>query len=319
MMEILLTGGTGLIGSRLVPELIKRGHNVTELQRYNASRGFVAHSDHRVIWYDMRGGGHLPNLSFDLVLHLAAMASNTVANQNPVECFDTIATGTVRLIEDIKRLGNEPIFVLASSSEVIGNEHGGVFAHNPYAAAKIAAEEAVRASGLPWVVTRPFNTYGRAHIGAPVAVIDKWIVAALRGEPLERWVNNAAPPPVRDFLWREDHVGAYLHLVHVLENQKWSVLGQPIQFGTGRGIVVEDALALVANRMDASTVEAPGRQNDTPYLVADTAIADVVLDWRARVDLETGIDLAIEEWRSKLAAGAPTVTYETASVRPDLR
>ena len=297
-MEILLTGGTGLIGSRLVPELIGRGHSVTELRRYSASRGLVSDETHRIIWYDLRGGGSLSDAPKpDLVIHLAAMASNEVANRNPVECFDIIATGTMRLLNDLKHAGHSPLFILASSSEVIGNEHGGVFAHNPYAAAKIAAEEAVRSSGLRWVVTRPFNTYARALIGAPVAVIDKMIVAALRGEPLERWQTTA----VRDFLWREDHVDAYLALVETLERCPDSVLSRAIQFGTGRGVQVNDVIPVIAKQLGAEVVAVPyGRPNDTPHLVAETAVAERLLGWTAKVNLEDGIDLAIEEWKVTL-------------------
>ena len=297
-MEILLTGGTGLIGSRLVPELIKRGHSVTELRRYSASRGLVSDETHRIVWYDMRGGSDLRGVvKPDIVLHLAAMASNEVANQNPVECFDIIATGTQRLISDVDRIDAMPFFVLASSSEVIGNGIGGVFAHNPYAAAKIAAEEAVRASGFQWVVARPFNTYGRALIGAPVAVIDKMIVAALRGEPLERWQTTA----VRDFLWREDHVDAYLALVETLEGRPDSVLSRAIQFGTGHGVQVNDVIPVIAKQLGAEVVDVPyGRPNDTPHLVAETAVAERLLGWTAKVSLEDGIDLAIEEWKVTL-------------------
>ncbi len=296
MIEILVTGGTGLIGSRLIPELIERDHTITELRRYNSSRGLQDNYEYRdVVWYDMRGGGRLPDRTFDLVIHLAAMASNEIANKNPVECFDIIAMGTQRLMEDLRGHGN-PIIVLASSSEVIGNEVGGRFARNPYAAAKIAAEEIVRASGYRWVVTRPYNTYGRALIGAPVAVIDKWIVATLEGFPLERWPNS----PVRDFLWREDHVSAYLALIEVLEKHPDSVLEQPIPFGTGQGHQVNAVLPMIANRLGADIIDVEqGRANDTPYLVAETASAEVLLDWKSKVSLVDGIDLAIEEWQMK--------------------
>src|SRR3990167_1180480 len=202
-MNIVVTGGTGLIGSHLIPRLLEAGHRVTELRRYTATRG-LGQTPWPVVWFDLHDAQPLRDLEEpDLIIHLAAMASNAVANQNPLECFDINATGTMRLLHAFRQSPSCPI-ILASSSEVYAAPMK-VAALNPYAASKIAAEEIVRSSGHPFVIMRPFNTYGRAPVGAPVAVVDKWCLAALTGGTIQTGDMEV----IRDFVFRDDHVAGY--------------------------------------------------------------------------------------------------------------
>ena len=203
-MRILCSGATGFIGSHLVPLLEADGHQVVSLWRYTAAR--VPRPEQDVVWGDLNlddmhrvVGLVLP----DIIIHLGALASNAQANAHPVEAMQTNAVGTARLVEAAKAY-NVKAFILASSSEVYGrpNER---YALNPYAASKIAAEESVIASGLPFVISRAFNTYGRGPINLPRFVVDEAIHQALTtGE-----IRLRDYSPKRDFLFRDDHVGAY--------------------------------------------------------------------------------------------------------------
>ncbi len=300
-MRLIVSGGTGLIGSSLIPQLIAQGHDVTELRRYTATRGLAPWSN-EVIWFDMHDG-HLrlsamdsPTLKHpDVIINLAAMASNAIANQNPLECFDINATGTMRLLQAFRH-APEAVVIQASSSEVYAKPSE-VYALNPYAASKIAAEEIVRSSGHPFVIMRPFNTYGRAPIGTPVSVVDKWCLAALNEEP----ILTGDMETVRDFMFRTDHVDAYLSVVAALERRE-GILGRTFDFGTGVGISLTALLGAVkvANglvRPEIILEEGYSRKNDVPVLIASPEQTESFLGWKARYNIVQGVDRAMQEWR----------------------
>ncbi len=298
-MRIVITGGTGLIGSHLIPELITRGHEVTELRRYTATRGLAQDDTHEVIWFDLHDAQPVSPLPTpDIILHLGAMASNAIANRNPLECFDINATGTMRLLHAFRH-APDAVVVAASSSEVYAKPDE-VYALNPYAASKIALEEIVRSAGHPWIIMRPFNTYGRASI-APVSVVDKWCRAALLGEP----IMLGDMETVRDYVWRTDHVNAYLKVVDAIGYGASNIYGRPYDFGTGVGVTLTTLLDTIAAQVPGvlNTVEGYSRTNDVPVLIGDPTDAGRLLGWEPTVTLEQGVALTLEEWRGKLGLG----------------
>lgn len=295
-MEIVISGGTGLVGNSLIPQIIAQGHDVTELRRYTATRGLVA-TPHKVIWFDMHDGnpvGELPTP--DIIINLAAMASNAIANQNPLECFDINATGTMRLLHAFRH-APEAVFIQASSSEVYAKPSE-VYALNPYAASKIAAEEIVRSSGHPFVIMRPFNTYGRATIGTPVSVVDKWCIAALKGEP----IYTGDMETVRDFMFRSDHVNAYLSVVAAVERRDEHVYGRTFDFGTGVGISLNQLLSVVVSecadwyQKEVTLIPGYARTNDVPVLIASPEQTESFLGWKAKQDIQHGVRKTMREW-----------------------
>ena len=305
-MRILCSGGTGLIGSHLIPELVARGHEVTELRRYTATRGLAPTTTHKVVWFDLHDAQPAAPLpEADILLHLGAMASNAIANRSPLECFDINATGTMRLLH-LFRDSPDTVVVAASSSEVYAKPSE-VYALNPYAASKIALEEIVRCSGHPWVLMRPFNTYGRAPLGAPVAVADKWARAALLGEPI--YIGDMET--VRDYVWRDDHVNAYLKVVEAVECGDKGLYGHTFDFGTGRGVTLDALLEMVGaelgrqhgGKLNLEDNEAYHRANDVPVLIGDPRDASEILGWHPTVTLEEGIALTMKEWHGKLGLG----------------
>jgi len=303
-MNVTITGGTGLIGSHLIPLLLERGHEVTELRRYTATRGLAQQEGHRVIWFDLHDAQTVQDLPApDVILHLGAMASNAIANLNPLECFDINATGTLRLLHAFRH-APDAVVVAASSSEVYAKPSE-VRALNPYAASKIALEEIVRSSGHPFVLMRPFNTYGRAPVASPVSVVDKWCVAALTGKPI--MVGDMET--VRDYVWRDDHVAAYLHVLEAIKAGNTTLYdGHTFDFGTGVGTTLDELLGHVAGEaigygVEMNLVEGYNRPNDVPVLLGDPTLAKELLGWEAAVSLEEGIQRTMKEWHGKLGLG----------------
>lgn len=298
-MRILLTG-PNFIGSRLIQRLKDDGHQVTGLYRYQAGRVVPPHG----VIGDVTDGDILrivQQANPEIIIHLAAVAANEQANRFPAEAMLVNAVGTARMVQAAKLLPDLRLFVLASSSEVYGGFTGAVteqeklIAENPYAASKLAAEQAVRASGLPFVIARPFNTFGRALIDLPKFVVDEAIVQAVSN----RRIVLRDPNPKRDFLFREDHVSAYVSIVRAfLEGAP--IAGETFNFGSGSVVSIGEVAELVSDM--AGCVAPPQfsqevRPGDIGHLQADSTKAQTLLHWWPEYDLGQGLAQAIYEWQ----------------------
>ena len=149
-MRILVTGGTGVIGEGVIPELIARGHDVRLLSRHAA--------DDARQWEGVEPfEGNVADASTlagaadgcDAVLHIAGIA----AEEPPELTFEAVNVGGTRnMLEEAKR-AHAGRFVFVSS---LGADVG----TSDYHASKRAAERLVEASGLDWTIVRPGNVYG---------------------------------------------------------------------------------------------------------------------------------------------------------------
>ncbi|HEX7154647.1 MAG TPA: NAD-dependent epimerase/dehydratase family protein [Thermoanaerobaculia bacterium] len=149
-MKILVTGGTGVIGAGVVPELLSRGHHVRLLSRHA--------DDDAKQWNDVESfSGNVADAQSlsgaadgcDAILHIVGIAAETP----PDLTFEKInVDGTRHLLDEASRAGVKR-FVYVSS---LGADTG----ESAYHQSKLAAERAVEASGLDWRVVRPGNVYG---------------------------------------------------------------------------------------------------------------------------------------------------------------
>lgn len=300
-MRILVTGSTGFIGTRLVEMLEEAKHEVWQLQRYDAHRL----PQQRVVFCDLKDGdvvSAVEKANPEVILHLGALASNDIANQYPIESMLVNGVGTARMVEAAKRLPDLRAFVLASSSEVYGVKPGLAEAINPYAASKLAAEQAVRGSGLPFVIMRPFNTYGRAKVNMPKFVVDEALYQAAVGGS----INLRDPNPWRDFIFRDDHVRAYLSVVYAIDCKLIGILGETFEFGSEQAVNIRQMAEIVAKAADIApekvTFRDVVREGDAPLLIADSKKARNLLGWMPQYTLEAGLAQAFAEWREEVNA-----------------
>lgn len=149
-MRILVTGGTGVIGEGVIPEIITRGHHVRLLSRHAEDdakqwpgvepvRGDIGNPQ------SIRGAAD----DVDVVIHIAG-----IVTENPPETtFERINVGGTRNMLDEAKRANVKRFVFVSS---LGADVG----QSDYHQSKRKAEELVRASDVPWTIVRPGNVYG---------------------------------------------------------------------------------------------------------------------------------------------------------------
>ena len=111
------------------------------------------------------------------------------------------------------------------------------------------------------------------------------------------------PSPIREFIFRDDHVKGYLKC---LETDKCIV--QTINLCTGEGISIGDAAQKVATigeemlgkKIEVNFSNQPDRTRDIPLLVGDNAKAKALLSWTPDYNLDAGLRKAMKEWREVL-------------------
>ncbi|HEY0156911.1 MAG TPA: NAD(P)H-binding protein [Thermoanaerobaculia bacterium] len=185
-MKILVTGGTGVIGEGVIPELIARGHSVRLLSRHakedvkqwpdvEAFEGNVADAQSLTGAADGCGA----------VLHIVGI----VEENPPHATFQSVnVDGTAHILAETKR-AQVRRFVFVSS---LGADTG----ESDYHRSKLAAEKLVQASGLDWTIVRPGNVYGP---GDEVISLILKMVRALPAVPvIDRGDQEFQP------IWHED-------------------------------------------------------------------------------------------------------------------
>jgi len=160
-MTILVTGGTGLVGERLVPRLVKAGEDCRVLVR----RGKAAPAGVRAVEGDLFDPATLRDAvsGVSAVVHLAAV----FRTQDTDLIWKSNLDGTRSLIAAALAHAPTARFVMASTSNVYnksspqpGRETDTVDPDEAYPASKVAAELSLRQSGLNWAVVRFPFVYG---------------------------------------------------------------------------------------------------------------------------------------------------------------
>lgn len=183
---ILVTGGAGFIGSRLIARLVKDGHRVISLDNY-----FTGSRDNHVPGADYREG-HTKDIAAHIsespaiIFHLGEYSRVEKSLTEPQLVWDLNAAGTFGVLEFWRKNGGKLIY--AGSSTKFGD--GGLArVATPYAWTKAANTELVKNYsdwyGLPHAVTYFYNVYGPGErAGAYGTVIEIFRQRMARGEPL---------------------------------------------------------------------------------------------------------------------------------------
>ena len=293
-MKVLVTGGTGFIGTHLVDSLLERGHGVITLSRRPEGPPGVEHHS-----TDVRSDEATSVASrVDAIVHLAGLSNASVSYQDPALFSRVNALGTLAILEGA-RLGGARV-VLASSQRVYRPslrpipESGLVEPQDPYAYSKLCAESWLemyaRFYGVCGITLRFFSVYGPGLVAASgtSGVAGIFVARALRGEPLAVHANQR-----RDLTYVSDVVQGI-----VLALEKPVAPGSCYNVATGIGTTMEELAELVRrltrsrSRVVLETAESFG------YLVADISKARAELDFSPRVDLAEGLERYIAWFRA---------------------
>lgn len=316
-MRILITGVTGFIGSALAERLTEAGEEVYGLVRFVGQgrgplpRGVEYITADLTDYFSVERAVKLARP--EAVFHLAALSPVSESYFQPVAYAEANYIGTIHLLEALRRHARESLRVIAvagttelfdASEDLDG--YNELKPESPYAVSKTAevlyAEYMYRAYGLPVVVAIPTNTYGRAPVRQRNFFIEKVITELLMGKQ-DVYLGN--PDAVRDWMFREDHVDAYLAIMRAALNGK-DIFGRRFAFGTGEGRTTRETAELIRRLIGSSAVlhwNALQRPIETARIVISREAirkAEGMLGWSPRHGLVEGLMKAIEEWREVL-------------------
>jgi len=308
--RILVTGGSGFIGSHLCRRLLAQGHDVLVADNfYSSSRHNVADLLSEPRFELLRHDVTFPlYVEVDQIYHLACPASPVYYQRDPVQTTKTCVHGSINMLGLAKRLGAR--ILLSSTSEVYGDPavHPQAESYwgnvNPtglrscYDEGKRCAEtlffDYYRQHQLPVKVARIFNTYGPNMLPDDGRVVSSFIVAALRGEPLTVFGDGSQ---TRSFCYVDDMVEGLIRLM----DSPPEVTG-PVNLGNpGEFTMVELAKKVLAQTGSHSPVEHHPLPADDPVRrCPDITRARELLGWEPTVPLDEGLARTVEYFRRVL-------------------
>jgi UDP-glucuronate decarboxylase len=297
--RILVTGGSGFIGSHLCRRLLDMGHEVLVVDNfYSSTRRNVAGLLGEPRFELMRHDVTFPlYVEVDQIYHLACPASPVYYQRDPVQTTKTCVHGSINMLGLAKRLGARVL--LASTSEVYGDPavHPQVESYwgnvNPtgirscYDEGKRCAETLFfdywRQHQLPVKVARIFNTYGPNMLPDDGRVVSSFVVSALRGEPLTVFGDGSQ---TRSFCYVDDMVDGLIRLM----NSPTEVTG-PVNLGNpGEFTMLELAKKVLALAGSDSPIEHHPLPSDDPVRRRpDITRARELLGWQPAVPLDDGL------------------------------
>jgi len=291
--KVLVTGAGGFIGSHLVEELVRLGHEVRAFVRYNARNDWgwlqtlPCIKDIEVYSGDIRDYDSVKHAvkGTAAIFHLAALIGIPYSYSSPLAYIKTNVEGTYNILQSAREEGVGCV-VHTSTSEVYGtaryvpiDEAHPLQAQSPYAATKIAADQLAlsyyRSFGLPVAVIRPFNTYGPRQSAR--AVIPAIITQLAGGW---RRIHLGALHPTRDFNFVKDTVRGFM-----AASKSKKAIGEVINIGSNYEISIEETAYLIAEAMGVELdIEVDQErlrpvQSEVERLWADNSKARSVLEW----------------------------------------
>ena len=311
-MNIVLTGGSGFIGSHLSKELLKNGENkligVDNLLTGNLNniQDLLDHENATFIQHDVQDHIEIDE-KVDYVFHLASAASPVAYTENPVNTLKAGSLGTINTLGLARKHGAE--YFLASTSEVYGDplvtpqneEYWGNVNPNGersmYDEAKRFAEAATatyaRSYDLKTKIIRIFNTYGPNMQLNDGRVVTNLIVQALNDEDLTIYGDGSQ---TRSFSYVSDTVAG---IIAMMNSEYYEVfnIGNPYEM-----TVKELAETILKLTNSSSKIIFKPLPNDDPQQRRpDITKAKEKLNWEPKIDLETGLNITIEWIKKELS------------------
>ncbi len=317
-MKIIVTGGSGFIGSHLLDCLLEDGHEITVLD--NLSTGRLENIDHikndvKFINCDLvnTNGWGIENDNIDVIFHLAALADVVPSVENPNKYFDANVNGTFNLLSFAKEK-NVKKFIYAASSSCYGlakdfptKETDDIDLQYPYALTKRLGEELVMHWGKLYNINvtsmRFFNVYGpRARTSGTYGAVFGVFLAQLLAKSPFTIVGDGNQ--TRDFTYVTDIANA---MKYAMQSDK---SGQIYNVGSGETISINRIADLIGG-IDYKRTYIPKRPGEPDCTFADIMKIKNELNWSPLINIEEGVKKVLENidyWRE-----APVWTPESIS------
>ncbi len=309
-MNIVITGGSGFVGSYLCERLINDGHNLIVVDNLltgsteNIS-DLMDNDNFSFIEHDVQNHIEIEN-KVDYVLHFASAASPKAYTEHPVNTLKAGSIGTLNTLGLAKKHNSQ--YLLASTSEVYGDplispqneEYWGNVNPNGersmYDEAKRFAEAAVatysRSYDIKAKIVRIFNTYGPRMQLNDGRVVTNFIFQALQDNNITIYGDGSQ---TRSFSYVEDTVDGIISLMQSNEYDVFNI-GNPNEI-----TVLELAQKIIELTNSKSEIVFKSLPSDDPkQRKPDISKAKSKLGWEPKVKLEDGLIKTIDWVEYKL-------------------
>lgn len=338
MGTILVTGGSGYIGSHTIVDLIENGHRVISVDNNSRSNPAMLEGVERIT------GKKVKNYKVDLcnfddtfaifqeneditgIVHFAAYKAVGESVEKPLMYFENNLVSLINLLKCVQEF-KVPFFVFSSSCTVYGNpDHIPVTeetppkpAESPYGYTKQMGEQIInefaKSSLTQCILLRYFNPVG-AHpsihigempIGKPQNLVPAITQTAIGRLPKMTVHGNDYDTRdgscIRDFIHVSDIAHAHTLALEYLEQDKASSLCEVFNLGTGNGVTVLEAIRSFEKVSDVKLNYeiGPRRAGDVVAIYANNDLARKKLDWEPRFSLDEMM-LTAWQWEQRLSA-----------------
>lgn len=319
-MRVLVTGGSGYIGSHVVKKLLSEGAIVFSIDKKNPPQKYD--KNFTFIKGDIANKSLLEKLfknnAIDVVVHLAALIRPDESMEKPLLYFKNNVSCGVVLLEAMKRFGIHHI-IFASSCSVYGVSNNKAIKENfpcqpasMYGVTKSVFENILdfysKDYGFSSISLRIFNASGLDPKGnlqenhrPETHVIPNILASLYSKKPIMVYGNNYKTKDgtcVRDYVHVNDISRAFsLAIYYALKHKTHQVFN----IGAGRGYSVKEVIeaATLSTGKSAKVVFKKKRVGDQPFLVCDNTKAKALLPWKPQYNLEDIISHVIHSKYSK--------------------
>ena len=314
MNKVLITGGTGFLGSHITKRIIDDVESITiattdirqkttlkslgvDIDKINLVKGDVRDFDFLKLLFN--------DYEFDTVFHLGALSEVKKCQPDPKLAFDVNVGGTVNVLEACRLYGKVKAVIVSSSDKAYGSgevpyvETQSLNGVGTYEASKSATDLIARSFysnyDVPVVVTRCSNLYGGGDMNF-TRVVPNNINKILNGEQPVIWKGSEVS--TREFLYIEDAVDAYLSLVKNIDKTK----GEAFNIGSGEVISIGELLNIMLDKMD-SNLEINFVEKDFPEIshqYLDSSKMIKLTGWKPKTNIFNGLKKSIKKYKEIL-------------------
>ena len=311
MSRVLVTGGSGFLGSHLCDRLLDDDHEILCVDNYFTGRRsniehLIGHKRFELMRHDVTFPLYV---EVDQIYNLACPASPVHYQFDPVQTTKTSVIGAINMLGLAKRV--KARILQASTSEVYGDpaihpqteDYWGnvntIGIRSCYDEGKRCAEtlffDYYRQHKLDIKVMRIFNTYGPRMHPKDGRVVSNFIVQALKGEDITIYGDGSQ---TRSFCYVDDLIEGMMRLMNSRNGFTGPVnIGNPGEFTMLE--LAEKVLGQVGGRSKIAFLPLP--QDDPKQRQPNITLAKSELGWEPKVKLDDGLRETIAYFRASLA------------------
>lgn len=311
--RVLVTGGTGFVGSHLVARLVELGANVVTTNLYLEPKSYFAQQKLgdkvTIACLDITNFDAIHDLITttdpEYIFHLAAQALVDVAYYNPRRTMDSNIMGTVNILESARLYPRIKGIIVASSDKAYGKtgkkkylEDTPLRGDHPYEVSKSAADlicySYFKTYGVPVTVSRFGNIYGEGDLNVS-RIVPGALMAIIKSETLEIRSDGKF---VRDYLYVSDVVDGYLLLAKHIKRSA----GEAYNFGSNETLTVLQVLKKLESSLK---VKIPYKilnqaKNEIPYQSLNFSKVNKAFGWQPKQTIKSTAT-KIHDWYKQSA------------------